>query len=282
MEDLNDKELVNYYCEEEDLLEELDDEFSFQIKERGIDYYKSGNVILCLKDNNKYFAKVKGSNNEPYKVNIEITEDDILCDCSCPCDFPCKHEYAVLIAISNQEYTNIKLKPEVKEKKENLQNILKDIPAEDLKEYLLSSKGMNYVCFEMNSFEEYFKKYYPSQSYEYYYNNLYNALVLDNEYEKVIDSYINKIRQYISNLVYEEGFKILKSIIEAYNDSNKLNFDSYIINQFPTLGMLFRIINRKCNKHLKDYINSYILELKKNNYYNNLYLEDIIMMINFK
>ncbi len=282
MEDLNDKELVNYYCEEEDLLEELDDEFSFQIKERGIDYYKSGNVILCLKDNNKYFAKVKGSNNEPYKVNIEITEDDILCDCSCPCDFPCKHEYAVLIAISNQEYTNIKLKPEVKEKKENLQNILKDIPAEDLKEYLLSSKGMNYVCFEMNSFEEYFKKYYPSQSYEYYYNNLYNALVLDNEYEKVIDSYINKIRQYISNLEYEEGFKILKSIIEAYNDSNKLNFDSYIINQFPTLGMLFRIINRKCNKHLKDYINSYILELKKNNYYNNLYLEDIIMMINFK
>ncbi|MCI6002354.1 MAG: SWIM zinc finger family protein [Tenericutes bacterium] len=282
MEDINDKELVNYYCEEEDLLEELDDEFSFQIKERGIDYYKSGNVILCLKDNNKYFAKVKGSNNEPYKVNIEITEDDILCDCSCPCDFPCKHEYAVLIAISNQEYTNIKLKPEVKEKKENLQNILKDIPAEDLKEYLLSSKGMNYVCFEMNSFEEYFKKYYPSQSYEYYYNNLYNALVLDNEYEKVIDSYINKIRQYISNLEYEEGFKILKSIIEAYNDSNKLNFDSYIINQFPTLGMLFRIINRKCNKHLKDYINSYILELKKNNYYNNLYLEDIIMMINFK
>lgn len=282
MEDLNDKELVNYYCEEEDLLEELDDEFSFQIKERGIDYYKSGNVILCLKDNNKYFAKVKGSNNEPYIVNIEITEDDILCDCSCPCDFPCKHEYAVLIAISNQEYTNIKLKPEVKEKKENLQNILKDIPAEDLKEYLLSSKGMNYVCFEMNSFEEYFKKYYPSQSYEYYYNNLYNALVLDNEYEKVIDSYINKIRQYISNLEYEEGFKILKSIIEAYNDSNKLNFDSYIINQFPTLGMLFRIINRKSNKHLKDYINSYILELKKNNYYNNLYLEDIIMMINFK
>lgn len=282
MEDLNDKELVNYYCEEEDLLEELDDEFSFQIKERGIDYYKSGNVILCLKDNNKYFAKVKGSNNEPYIVNIEITEDDILCDCSCPCDFPCKHEYAVLFAISNQEYTNIKLKPEVKEKKENLQNILKDIPAEDLKEYLLSPKGMNYVCFEMNSFEEYFKKYYPSQSYEYYYNNLYNALVLDNEYEKVIDSYINKIRQYISNLEYEEGFKILKSIIEAYNDSNKLNFDSYIINQFPTLGMLFRIMNRKCNKHLKDYINSYILELKKNNYYNNLYLEDIIMMINFK
>lgn len=70
MEDLNDKELVNYCCEEEDLLEELDDEFSFQIKERGIDYYKSGNVILCLKDNNKYFAKVKGSNNKPYIVNV--------------------------------------------------------------------------------------------------------------------------------------------------------------------------------------------------------------------
>lgn len=134
----------------------------------------------------------------------------------------------------------------------------------------------------MNSFEEYFKKYYPSQSYEYYYNNLYNALVLDNEYENVIDSYMNKIRQYISNFEYEEGFKILKSIISAYCDSNKLNFDSYIINQFPILGMLLRIINRKSTKHLKDDIDNYILELKKSNYYNNLYLEDIIVMLNFK
>lgn len=271
-----------YYCEEEDLLNEVQDNFSYQIKERGKDYYYSGNIVSCSKNNNKYYAKVSGTSDKPYIVKVEIKKDGVEYDCTCPCDFPCKHEYAVLMAITNKEYLNIELKPELKEKKDTLQNILKKIPAEEIKKYLLSSKGVNYVCFEMKSFEDYFKKYYPNQTYEYYYNNLFNALVVDVNYENMIDSYINKIRQYVSNQEFLESFKILKSIINAYNDTNKLNFDDYIINQFPNLGMLLRIIYRKCDFSLRKDIKNWTLELESKNYYNNLYLEDIVIMMNLE
>ena len=271
-----------YYCEEEDLLNEVQDNFSYQVKERGKDYYYSGNIVSCSKNNNKYYAKVSGTSDKPYIVKVEIKKDGVECDCTCPCDFSCKHEYAVLMAITNKEYLNIELKPELKEKKDTLQNILKKIPAEEIKKYLLSSKGVNYVCFEMKSFEDYFKKYYPNQTYEYYYNNLFNALVVDVNYENMIDSYINKIRQYVSNQEFLESFKILKSIINAYNDTNKLNFDDYIINQFPNLGMLLRIIYRKCDFSLRKDIKNWTLELESKNYYNNLYLEDIVIMMNLE
>ncbi len=271
-----------YYCEEEDLLNEVQDNFSYQIKERGKDYYYSGNIVSCSKNNNKYYAKVSGTSDKPYIVKVEIKKDGVEYDCTCPYDFPCKHEYAVLMAITNKEYLNIELKPELKEKKDTLQNILKKIPAEEIKKYLLSSKGVNYVCFEMKSFEDYFKKYYPNQTYEYYYNNLFNALVVDVNYENMIDTYINKIRQYVSNQEFLESFKILKSIINAYNDTNKLNFDDYIINQFPNLGMLLRIIYRKCDFSLRKDIKNWTLELESKNYYNNLYLEDIVIMMNLE
>lgn len=272
---------LGLYCEEEDLIEELEDEFSYQIIERGKDYYNSGNIVLCCKHDNKYYAKVRGTNDKPYIVRVEITEDGVDYDCTCPCTYPCKHEYAVLMAITNQEYSNIELKPEMKEKKDTLQNVIKQIPAEELKEYLLSPKGQDYVCFEMEAFEEYFRKYYPSQSYDYYYNNLYNALAVDGEYIELIDTYINKIRQYISNKEFEESFKIFRSIISAYNDTNTLNVEPYIVSQFPTLGMLLRIIFRKCDARTKQDIHSWIIELENDNYYNNLYLEDIVVMINY-
>lgn len=285
-EDFEDEETQCYedeipYCNEEDLLDEIDDDFEYQIKSRGRDYYNNGNIVLCckLKDKNKYYAKVKGNKEKPYIVTIEITEDNIDFDCTCPYEFPCKHEYAVLMAISNQEYFIEDLKPEIKEKKCDLKSVLRKIPAEEIKNYLLSPKGADYVCFEMNTFENYFKKYYPHQEYDYYYNNLYNALSLEDEYEKMTDSYLNVIKQYIATNEFEESIKIIISIINAYNDTNKLNFNDYIINQFPLIGMYLRIINRKCNEKVKQDLLSFTLELEENNYYNNLYLEDIILML---
>ena len=270
------------YCDEDDLLEEMDDYFEYQIKSRGKKYYEDGNVILCCKidGKNKYYAKVRGSNEKPYIVSVENTFNDVLLNCTCPCDFPCKHEYAVLIAISNREYFVSDLKPEIKKKKSDLKSVLELIPSEEIKDYLLSSKGIDSVCFEMNTFENYFRKYYPNQEYEYYYNNLYNSLSLDNEYEEMTDSYLNMIKQYISGSEYEESLKIIISIINAYNDTNKLNFDDYIVTKFPLIGMYFRIINRKCDEKVKQDLLSFILELKEKNYYNNLFLEDIVFMIN--
>lgn len=179
----------NYSCNNEgdydcDICEE---DFSYQIRERGKNYYKDGNVIMCGKCNNSYYGKVSGSGNEPYNVKVEIEDGEVYYDCDCPYEYPCKHEYALLMAISNQEYQIIDLKPEISEERDNLQKLIEKIPAEEIKEYLLSPKGLDYVCFEMNSFEEYFRKYYPNQSYYY---NLYNSLKLNNNYIYLTSDYI--------------------------------------------------------------------------------------------
>ncbi len=260
---------------EEDFLEYVEDEFTYQIKERGIAYYKNGHVIKCVKNKNNYLAKVRGSSSAPYKVQIYNMADGLAFKCTCPCDFPCKHIYATILAIANQEYEIVNLKKEIKEHKSNLQSIIEKIPAEKLKEYLLSPLGLGYVCFEVTNFENYFREYLPRQSYEFYYNNLYNSLVLENE-DNMLTSYINRIKSYLGSNDFNESFKIIKSIIEAYNDAGYLNFDDNIINIFSILTMIFRIIYKKSNLKLKEEINKWLEKVKNNNYYNNLYLEDMV------
>ena len=266
------------YVNEEDLIHELEDEFDYQIKERGKDYYNSGNVLKVCKSGNKYYAKVNGSSDKPYKVTIENDLDDgIDFNCDCPYEFPCKHIYAVLLSISNQEYETIELKPEIREKKSSLQSLIELIPAEELKKYILSPIGLDFVSFEITNFEDYFRKYLPKQTYEYYYNNLYNELILGHNKKELIDNYINRAKQYVDSNDFSESFIILKSIIEAYNDSNILNSDEYIIDILPKIGMLLRISYRKCDDITKKSIDEWIKNIEKDNYYNNYYLEDIVL-----
>lgn len=269
----------NYVIPEEDFLMEVEDDFEYQIKERGKKYYNSGNVLKVVKNGSHYYAKVKGSSITPYNINVTNDENGIDYECDCPYDFPCKHEYAVLIAISNGEYEQIELKPEIREKKASLQSMIEIIPADEIKNYLLSPKGLDYVCFEMESFEDYFRKYLPKQKYDFYYNNLYNELILNNDGNFYIKDYLSRVKQYIDNNDFPEGYKIIKSIIEAYNDSNKLNIDDTIVDSLPKIGMFLRVVYRKCDHMTKDNINKWIENLERNNYYNNYYLEDIIVSL---
>ena len=109
------KDNVNY--NEEVLADSLANDFSNQIKERGKEYYDAGNVESVYKNNNMYIAKVYGASNQLYDVQIIITDEkNADYSCSCPCDFPCKHEYAVLMAIANFDYFEVELKPQIKEK----------------------------------------------------------------------------------------------------------------------------------------------------------------------
>ena len=274
-------EETNLWCTEDELLDEVDFEFKNQIKVRGKDYYDNGHVLLCCKakDGCKYYAKVKGHQIKPYIVQVEITEDDIIYSCTCPCEFHCKHEYAAFLAITNHNYDINDLKEEVKEKKIDFKQVLQTIPGEEIKEYLLTPNGMDSVSFEKDTFEDYFKKYYPLQEYRYYYNNLYNSLILDTEYEIITDSYLNIVNQYLTTNEFTEGLKIIMSIINAYNDANRLNSDNYILKQFPLIGMYLRVINRKGSEHIKKDLLAFMSGLEENHYYNCLYLEDIFACI---
>ena len=232
-----------------------------------------------LKNDKEYYAKVIGSLDRPYDVYINLDEEDLVLKCNCPCEENCKHEYAVLMAIKNQEYEIGKVLPKIEEKAFNLESVIEAIPAEKIKQYLLSPLGKEKVCFEITAFKEYFCKYLSKQDYEYYYNNLYNSLVLETDFEKLVNNYLKIINNYLANLELVEAFKIIKSIIEAYNKANKLNFDNYIIDIFPKLEMFLRIIVRKTDSQLKEDIENWFKIVRENNYYNNFYLEDLVMMV---
>ena len=270
----------NVYYDESALEDSLAKDFSYQIKERGEKYYYDGNIQNVYKTKNKYFAKVSGNTSKPYDVEIVVIDEDTAhYRCTCPCTYPCKHLYAVIIAISNLEYDEVELKSPIKEKEINLKSIIKEIPAEEIKNYLLSPIGLNNVAIEMGAFGEYFRKYYPKQNYEYYYNNLYNELIVDGSYIEKINLYIDRARQYLSSDEFDEAFKIVKSIIEAYKDSNRLNTDNYVFDVINKLGIILRITNRKAKLETRIEIKNWSDFLEHEMYYNNYYLEDLILSL---
>lgn len=266
-------------CCDEELDSNIDyemNEFEYQIKSRGKDYYNNNHIVSIVRNGNEFIAKVEGSKRYEVRVNYDEDDEILYYDCTCPCEFPCKHEYAVLLAIKNKEYNNVKLKENVRKKELTIQQLIELIPAEDLKEYMLSIGGRDCVCFELEHLEERFRKYLPRQTYEYYYNNLYNSLVLDG-CKKI--KYIGIARDLINCGEYQEAFYVVKAIIEAAKDVDVLKKWVDLLNQFPTVGMLLRIIYRKGDNNVKSNINEWIQILEENNYYNSLYLEDVILSI---
>lgn len=262
---------------EKKLLEKSQKSFSPLIKERGENYYNKGNVLECYRTGDTFLAKVKGTGSSSYDVKITLKKHFLDYQCSCPCTFLCKHEYAILETIKNDEYVTVDLKEVVPEKRYSIEEIIKNIPDDEFKEYVLTHLVDNRLFLRHESFEEKFYKYFPRQSYEYYYNNLYNRLVINNDFECLIDCYLKKIKQYIAILDLEEVLKIIKSILNAYIDSKKLNNDEYIIEKLAIIGMYLRILYRKANDELKKEVENWIKTLVDNNYYDNYYLEDIII-----
>lgn len=96
------------------LAEEL---FSDVIIIRGKDYYNYERVSSIEKINDTYFTKVLG--NEKYTVAIRLDENkDILgLNCTCPCNFFCKHEYAAILEIKENIALNELSCPKCKSKK---------------------------------------------------------------------------------------------------------------------------------------------------------------------
>ena len=88
---------------ENNIIKDNEYEFNDTIIKRGKNYYENGMVLSVIKSNNRYVAKVVGSVDEPYTVNVEYDEEDDYYDydCTCPCEYPCKHIYAVLMSIND-------------------------------------------------------------------------------------------------------------------------------------------------------------------------------------
>ncbi len=263
-------------------LEQLKTLFDYQIQVRGQHYYEEGRVQTCIRSNNNIYARVGGSSHNTYEVSIEEKYGHFTFHCNCPCEFPCKHIYATIIATLRHNYTNKKIMPSITKKEESISQIIAKIPAEELKKYILSEYGKDYVAFELTSFNKHFANYLPKQSYHYYYNQLYNSLVLDGFNNELLAKYLEKIRINIMANEYNESFLIIKAIIESLHDTHLLNKCDYILSNMPFLGTSLRIIQRKGLHKQQNELNSWLNQLAGNNYYQNHYLEDIICSLNYQ
>lgn len=88
-----------------DLFEDdIDSIFAYQIRERGKKYYEDKTISFLEKIDDRYFAIVEGT--QKYLVIIKYNEEEKIMQvyCSCPCEFYCKHIYAVILAIRNNEF----------------------------------------------------------------------------------------------------------------------------------------------------------------------------------
>ena len=85
--------------------DDINNIFAYQIIERGQKYYEENKVKFLEKiDDERYFASVEGTEN--YLVVIKYNEENkkMQVYCSCPCEFYCKHIYAVILSIRNNKF----------------------------------------------------------------------------------------------------------------------------------------------------------------------------------
>lgn len=113
----------------EGMLKNFERLFGGQYLERGRGYYKEGAVKNVLKEGGLVTANVQGNNL--YRVSIDLKTKEM--ECSCPCDFNCKHMAAVLYALrANKADETGKLFAPLKSKpKEELESIIKSMVLEN-------------------------------------------------------------------------------------------------------------------------------------------------------
>lgn len=261
-------------------MDKYEEDFQLIIKKRGEQYYLDNKVLSCIKSNNKFYATVESSGFDKYNVEIEINDDEYNYSCTCPCTFNCKHEYAVLMAIKDKHYHEVKLKENIKKKTTTLQHIIKSIPSDELKQLLIDETKWDDVKVTRKTIEDKFYKYFPKQNYSYYYNNLYNELLLNSlEDIELVKEYLNIIYRYIKCDEFDEVFKIIKAIVEAIGDADRFDYDFEIDYVLKKIELPLHTAYNKGNKKLKDSIINWVNKLKKDNYYNNYFLEDILSRV---
>ncbi len=119
-------------------IEDAEELFGSEIFARGEEYFEEGHVReIEVIDDKTLIGSVIGNNR--YKVTISVDSDgEIVCDCSCPCDFNCKHAAALLLKWVKHKKNHLAKSNSMKEgtislrKEETLSDILSKKTKEDL------------------------------------------------------------------------------------------------------------------------------------------------------
>lgn len=262
------------------LTEKFERKFESQIIYRGKDYFRTGKVKKCIKTPDGYIAKVQG--NDDYNVEIKVNNEDIEMFCDCPYSSNCKHEYATLMAIDNNKFKELNLLPKIISSKYSLEDFIKSIPENELKDFII--KRIKEEEYEYEAVEEDLKdnfiKYLPKETPEYFYNEIFNLCLIEEDVPMfVINDYIDKIKEFIDCKQYDYAFTIYSSIICALCDSKIYVTSTKLIDLYSKLGIFARITYRKGNDELKKTINNWIKSFEEKNFYDDVYLEDLLLNI---
>ncbi|MBQ6547066.1 MAG: SWIM zinc finger family protein [Bacilli bacterium] len=84
--------------------DDINELFEYQICKRGEKYYQESRVKFLEKIDDRYFAIVEGTEKYLTIIKYKDEEKRMQVYCSCPCEFYCKHMYAVILAIRNNEF----------------------------------------------------------------------------------------------------------------------------------------------------------------------------------
>ena len=262
------------------LSEKYKERFSPQIIARGVKYFNDGNVIKCFKMKDGYVSKVAGSYGEEYTVIIKEVEDGLEMSCDCPYHDDCKHEYATLLAIDYNKYKEIELLPIIEKTPYVAIDFIQAIPSDELKEYIVKRTINDDLDITEADLKDEFVKYLPKESKEYFYNTLYNYILIENTLpNKRIQEYIHEIRQHVDHKDYAYAFTILSAIIDAICDSKVNASTEYLIELYSKLGMFARISYRKGSQELKETYAQWIGKYAESNYNDDVYLEDLLLTI---
>ena len=78
-------------------VEDIQDLFDSVIYLRGEEYFEEG-LVTSIEPLNTVTITGTVRGNRSYTVSVSIDDDgNLISDCSCPCDFDCKHAAALLL-----------------------------------------------------------------------------------------------------------------------------------------------------------------------------------------
>lgn len=80
----------------------------------------------------------------------------------------------------------------------------------------------------------------------------------------------------MTNFTFVESFKIIKAIIESYNNCGLLSFNSIVTDLILKLGIYLKISFKYSDDFIRENISNYVDNVKCNDYYGNAFLKYIL------
>ncbi|WP_409200834.1 SWIM zinc finger domain-containing protein [Methanobrevibacter sp. DSM 116169] len=242
----------------------------FQIIERGESYYHSGYVLSLSKKGNMFISNVEGSNYDPYKVKIILNDNEEIThyNCNCPYNYGpvCKHVIAVLLAILNNDFKEMKIH-ELKDTNktssiDQSRKLLERASKEELSSFLSEQLKDNNLRYE-------FLKFF-NESFEYLFEEIKYQIscLIVNEYNNDdLDEIISKIEYLIEEFkekldktnyedIFNYSFEIfLESILlfeKFYYYDGLYDFHDIIDNSFEILEETIVLFKKYADKNSKN------------------------------